>query len=63
MSKLEELEYTLKDPAQIAFMYRIAYSDGRQIGESAMVVIDTETGNYEMLEVPDKPKYEYILRR
>lgn len=138
MSKLEELEYTLKDPAQIAFMHRInnvlfshgglttdfvrwldeelldadiddvvaavndapqdylwsdasplwlrpqykdvdpfrndiykqvvghtpvekifekegiistdvfsTYSDGRQIGESAMIVIDTETGNYE----------------
>jgi len=28
------------------------YSDGRQIGESAMIVIDTETGEFEKIEVP-----------
>ena len=28
------------------------YSDGRQIGESAMIVIDSETEGYEMIEVP-----------
>ena len=27
------------------------YRDGRQIGESAMVVIDSETGEYEVVEV------------
>ena len=27
------------------------YRDGRQIGESAMIVIDTETGDYEKIEV------------
>ena len=28
------------------------YRDGRQIGESAMIVIDSETGKYEKAEVP-----------
>ena len=28
------------------------YRDGRQIGESAMIVIDSETGRYEKAEVP-----------
>lgn len=28
------------------------YRDGRQIGESVMIVIDTETGKYEKIEVP-----------
>ncbi len=28
------------------------YRDGRQIGESVMLVIDTETGKYEKIEVP-----------
>ena len=27
------------------------YRDGRQIGESAMIVIDSETGKYEKVEV------------
>jgi hypothetical protein len=27
------------------------YSDGRQIGESAMIIIDTETRNYEKIPV------------
>ena len=30
------------------------YSDGRQIGESAMIVIDSETGEYEKIEVPGR---------
>ncbi len=28
------------------------YRDGRQIGESAMIVIDTETGKYKKIDVP-----------
>ena len=30
------------------------YGDGRQIGESAMIVIDSETGKYEKIEVMGK---------
>ena len=30
------------------------YRDGRQIGESAMIVIDSETGEYEKIEVMGK---------
>ena len=30
------------------------YRDGRQIGESAMIVIDSETGKYEKIEVMGK---------
>ena len=30
------------------------YRDGRQIGESAMIVIDSETGKYEKTEVMGK---------
>lgn len=30
------------------------YRDGRQIGESAMIVIDSETGEYEKVEVMGK---------
>ncbi len=30
------------------------YRDGRQIGESAMIVIDSETGKYEKVGVPGK---------
>ena len=30
------------------------YRDGRQIGESAMMVIDSETGKYEKIEVMGK---------
>lgn len=33
------------------------YRDGRQIGESAMIVIDSETGEYEKIEVPGKLGY------
>ncbi|MBR5974709.1 MAG: metallophosphoesterase [Clostridiales bacterium] len=32
------------------------YPDGRQIGESAMIVIDTETGEYEKVAVEGKPE-------
>lgn len=32
------------------------YRDGRQIGESAMIVIDTETGEFEKVEVPEAEK-------
>ena len=34
------------------------YRDGRQIGESAMIVIDSDTGKYEKIEVPGKLKYK-----
>lgn len=34
------------------------YRDGKQIGESAMVVIDSETGEYEKIEVMGKPEYK-----
>ena len=33
------------------------YRDGTQIGESAMIVIDSETGKYEKIEVPGKLGY------
>lgn len=33
------------------------YRDGTQIGESAMIVIDSEVGNYEKIEVPGKLGY------
>ncbi len=33
------------------------YRDGVQIGESAMIVIDSETGEYEKIEVPGKMGY------
>lgn len=120
ISKIEELEQTLKNPAQIAFMHRIdnilfshgglttdfvrwlneelldagiddvvtavndapqdylwndasplwlrpqyknvdvfsTYRGGRQIGESAMIVMDSNTGKYEKIEVPGKLKYK-----
>jgi hypothetical protein len=32
------------------------YCDGRQIGESAMVVIESETGEYEKINVPSRTK-------
>lgn len=31
------------------------YRDGRQIGESAMIVIESETGEYEKIDVPGNP--------
>ena len=34
------------------------YRDGTQIGESAMIVIDTEIGKYEKIEVPGKLGYK-----
>ncbi|MBE5824020.1 MAG: metallophosphoesterase [Butyrivibrio sp.] len=34
------------------------YSDGRQIGESAMIIIDTETRNYEKIPVMGKLGYK-----
>lgn len=34
------------------------YRDGRQIGESAMIVIDSETGKYEKIGVPGKRTVE-----
>lgn len=34
------------------------YRDGTQIGESAMIVIDSKTGEYEKIEVPGKLKYK-----
>ncbi len=34
------------------------YSDGRQIGESAMIIIDTETGKYEKIPVIGKLGYK-----
>ncbi|MCR5250105.1 MAG: metallophosphoesterase [Lachnospiraceae bacterium] len=34
------------------------YRDGRQIGESAMIVIDSQTGEYEKLQVPGRPAGE-----
>ena len=34
------------------------YRDGTQIGESAMIVIDSETGEYEKIEVMGKLGYE-----
>ncbi len=33
------------------------YRDGTQIGESAMIVIDSETGEYEKIDVPGKMGY------
>ena len=33
------------------------YRDGTQIGESAMIVIDSITGEYEKIEVPGKRGY------
>ncbi|MCD7863355.1 MAG: hypothetical protein LUG61_07555 [Lachnospiraceae bacterium] len=30
------------------------YRNGTQIGESAMIVIDSKTGSYEKIEVPGK---------
>ena len=35
-----------------------AYSDGRQIGESAMIIIDTETRKYEKVPVMGKLGYK-----
>lgn len=32
------------------------YRNGRQIGESAMIVIDSDTGKYEKIEIPEKLK-------
>ena len=34
------------------------YRDGTQIGESAMIVIDSETGKYEKIKVPGKLGYK-----
>ena len=34
------------------------YRDGTQIGESAMIVIDSETGEFEKLEVMGKLGYK-----
>lgn len=34
------------------------YRDGTQIGESAMIVIDSETGEFEKIEVPGKLGYK-----
>ena len=34
------------------------YRDGTPIGESAMIVIDSETGKYEKIEVPGKQGYK-----
>lgn len=33
------------------------YRDGRQIGESAMIVIDSVTGEFEKIEVMGKPAH------
>ena len=33
------------------------YRDGTQIGESAMIVIDSITGEYKKIEVPGKQGY------
>ena len=33
------------------------YRDGTQIGESAMIVIDSETGKYEKIKVPGELGY------
>lgn len=34
------------------------YRDGTQIGESAMIVIDSETGEYEKIDMPGKLGYK-----
>ena len=38
------------------------YHDGRQIGESAMIVIDSDTGKYEKIEVPGKLKCKVLQK-
>ena len=38
------------------------YRDGRQIGESAMIVIDSETGKYEKIGVPGKRIEDGVLK-
>ncbi|MBD5550172.1 MAG: hypothetical protein HDQ96_03210 [Lachnospiraceae bacterium] len=39
------------------------YRDGRQIGESAMIVIDSDTGKYEKIEVPGELKYKVFSEK
>ena len=34
------------------------YRDGTQIGESVMIVIDSETGEYEKIDMPGKLGYK-----
>ena len=34
------------------------YRDGTQIGESAMIVIDSENGEYEKIDMPGKLGYK-----
>ena len=38
------------------------YRDGRQIGESAMIVIDSETGKYEKIEVMGKQAHASLTK-
>ena len=38
------------------------YHNGRQIGESAIIVIDSDTGKYEKIEVPGKLKCKVLQK-